>query len=202
MCIFHVLHDQWRPLLTSAYLWYLLILAVGGMVAAGFYDPLQAHNGIKVLVPLVQVCVCHLFFPHPCFPHPCFPTLSLIFSPLLLFSPSHLLLPFFPPFSSPFPPSPLPPSPIFLLQSLRLPRLLRLFPAVKKFFLKILGDGTRLFVVILMTLIFLVWFAVINMQLFGYLRPELGCRNFDNQFSGLTSVRTSLIPRAFPDFAR
>ena len=40
---------------------------------------------------------------------------------------------------------------------------------MKKFFLKILGDGTRLFVVILITLVFLVWFAVINMQLFGYL---------------------------------
>ena len=111
--------------------------------------------------------------------------LSLIFLPLL-FSPSRLL-PFFPYFSFFLL---LPPFPIFLSQSLRLPRLLRLFPAVKKFFLKILGDGTRLFVVILMTLVFLVWFAVINMQLFGYLRPEPECRNFDNQFRGLTNVRT------------
>ena len=106
VCIFHVLHDQWRPLLTSAYLWYLLILAVGGMVAAGFYDPLQAHNGIKVLVPLVQVCVClSVIFPHPSFPHPCFPPLINISSASLLsFSSSSILSIFF--FFPP--PSPLP----------------------------------------------------------------------------------------------
>ena len=43
-------------------------------------------------------------------------------------------------------------------------------------------------VVILMTLVFLVWFAVISMQLFGYLTPEdEACRTveggqFDNFF--------------------
>ena len=219
VCVFHVLHDQWRLLFTSAYLWYLTVLAVGGMVAAGFYNPLQAPKDFSVLVPLVQVCVClsvclllFLF---------CSLSSSLLSSshryfpgPYLLFSPSRLPLILYsfsstlpPPFtfsrsSSPFPlPFFLPPPPPnFLSQSLRLPRLLRLFSAVKKFFLKILGDGTRLFVVILMTLVFLVWFAVINMQLFGYLRPEPECENFDNQFSGLTNVSISLIPRPVPGF--
>jgi len=59
---------------------------------------------------------------------------------------------------------------------------------VKKFFLKILGDGTRLLVVILMTLVFLVWFAVINMQLFGYLQPVIECSRVGNHFSGLFDV--------------
>ena len=202
MCVFHVLHDQWRLLFTSAYLWYLTVLAVGGMVAAGFYNPLQAPKDFSVLVPLVQVCVsvclsvCLSVCSFSCFT---FPSNSLVPTYInissgpypLLFSPSSRSLSFFP-----LPPLP----PKFLSQSLRLPRLLRLFSAVKKFFLKILGDGTRLFVVILMTLVFLVWFAVINMQLFGYLRPEPDCENFDNQFRGLTNVRTSLIPRPVPGF--
>ena len=201
MCVFHILHDQWRLLFTSAYLWYLTVLAVGGMVAAGFYNPLQAPKDFSVLVPLVQVCVCLsvcLFAPFLVLPFlripsslltSIFPLALTLFSFLLLVSLLFFIL--FLPF---------PPPPKFLSQSLRLPRLLRLFSAVKKFFLKILGDGTRLFVVILMTLVFLVWFAVINMQLFGYLRPEPDCENFDNQFRGLTNVRTSLIPRPVPGF--
>ena len=52
---------------------------------------------------------------------------------------------------------------------------MRLVPQMKKFFFRIIGDGVRLVIVILLVLIFLVWFAVISMQLFGYLVPEEGC---------------------------
>lgn len=33
----------------------------------------------------------------------------------------------------------------------------------------------RLLIVVLLVLVFLVWFAVVSMQIFGYLEPEEGC---------------------------
>ena len=48
-----------------------------------------------------------------------------------------------------------------------------------------MGDGTKLLVIILLTGIFLMFFAVINMQLFGYIVPDPECKkfgHFDNFF--------------------
>jgi len=55
VCVLHLFNDQWRPLLTSAYFWYLTVLAVGGIVAVAFYDPLKPSTGFLVLIPLLQV---------------------------------------------------------------------------------------------------------------------------------------------------
>ena len=66
------------------------------------------------------------------------------------------------------------------MQAARLPRLLRAHHTIKKFFFKIVGDGTKLLVIILLTGIFLVFFAVINMQLFGYIVPSKECKAFGN----------------------
>lgn len=46
---------------------------------------------------------------------------------------------------------------------------------MKKFVSKILGDGAQLIIVVLIVIVFLVWFAVVNMQLFGYIEPEERC---------------------------
>ena len=66
------------------------------------------------------------------------------------------------------------------MQAARLPRLLRAHHTIKKFFFKIVGDGTKLLVIILLTGIFLVVFAVINIQLFGYIAPSQECKAFGN----------------------
>ena len=73
------------------------------------------------------------------------------------------------------------------LQAARLPRLLRTHHTINNFFFKIVGDGTKLLVIILLTGIFLMFFAVINMQLFGYIEPSNECKaigdgHFDNFF--------------------
>lgn len=70
-------------------------------------------------------------------------------------------------------------------QALRLPRAIRLFPPLKRFVFKILGGGLKLLVVFLIVAVFLVWFAVVSMQIFGYLDSEPGCDRFDiNEFFG------------------
>lgn len=68
----------------------------------------------------------------------------------------------------------------FTHQALRLPRALRLVPQMKRFFSRIIGDGFRLLIVVLIVLVFLGWFAVISMQLFGYVEPRPGCENLDS----------------------
>lgn len=60
-------------------------------------------------------------------------------------------------------------------QSLRLPRALRLVREMRQFFSSIIGDGIRLLIVVLLVIVFLIWFAVVSMQIFGYLAPEAGC---------------------------
>ena len=60
-------------------------------------------------------------------------------------------------------------------QALRLPRALRLFDAIKRFMFKTIGDGSRLLVVLVLTLVFLMWFSVVSMQFFGYLEPKPEC---------------------------
>ena len=67
------------------------------------------------------------------------------------------------------------PHPTYLPQALRLPRVLRLVPQMKRFFATIIGDGVRLLVIVLIVLVFLVWFAVISMHIFGYMEPEPQC---------------------------
>ena len=95
-------------------------------------------------------------------------------------------------------------SPI-LLQALRLFRILRLNISMKKFLFKVLGGGTRLAVVILMTLVFLIWFSVISMQFFGFLNPMEGCErvsdgHFDNflQVHQLIHLSSCLLPPSLP----
>ena len=62
-------------------------------------------------------------------------------------------------------------------------------PRLRKFTQQITGDGTQLVVVTLITLFFLIWFAVINMQLFGYLSPKENCDDISNHFDNFLSVR-------------
>lgn len=64
-------------------------------------------------------------------------------------------------------------------QAFRLPRAIRLFPPLKRFVFKILGGGLKLLVVFLIVAVFLVWFAVVSMQIFGYLDSEPECDRFD-----------------------
>lgn len=71
---------------------------------------------------------------------------------------------------------------LFLSQAARLPRLLRAFKTIKRFFFKIIGDGTKLLVIILLTGVFLMSFAVINVQLFGYLQPSNMCKEIANDY--------------------
>lgn len=59
---------------------------------------------------------------------------------------------------------------------LRLPRALNLSSHMRKFFLSIIGDGIRLLIVILIVLVFLIWFAIISMLVFGYLKAEPECK--------------------------
>jgi hypothetical protein len=47
------------------------------------------------------------------------------------------------------------------------------------FVFKILGGGLKLLVVFLIVAVFLVWFAVVSMQIFGYLDSEPECERFD-----------------------
>ena len=84
------------------------------------------------------------------------------------------------------------------LQAARLPRLIRAHKNIRNFFFKIVGDGTKLLAIITLTGIFLMFFAVINMQLFGYIDPNPQCKNFgnghfDNFFLVYTHIRTILI---------
>ena len=113
---------------------------------------------------------------------------SCLLVSLSLSSPLSLHPPPPPPTRSPCPP-PLPPLPLppSLPQSARLVRLIRLSKTFKRFFFKIIGDGTKLLVIILITGGFLVVFAMINIQLFGYLEPKEECNSigkghFDNFF--------------------
>ena len=64
-------------------------------------------------------------------------------------------------------------------QALRLLRALRLVPQMRKFFSTFIGDGVRLVIVVLLVVVFLVLFAVLSMQLFGYLDPQPGCEPTD-----------------------
>ena len=68
---------------------------------------------------------------------------------------------------------------LIVYQALRLPRAIRLFPPLKRFVFKILGGGLKLLVVFLIVAVFLVWFAVVSMQIFGYLDSEPDCDRFD-----------------------
>ena len=75
------------------------------------------------------------------------------------------------------------------MQALRLPRAVQIVPSLKRFFFKILGGGLKLFVVFLIVVIFLVWFAVVSMQIFGYLDTEEACERFgSDQFGDFFSV--------------
>ena len=76
----------------------------------------------------------------------------------------------------------------FSSQAARLPRLLRSHRTVKRFFFKIVGDGTKLLVIIVLTGLFLMFFAIINMQFFGYIEPKSQCRDFDNHFENFFLV--------------
>ncbi len=50
--LFHIYHGQWKLFFRRPYYLCLTVLAVGGMVGAipldGFYDPLQAGNGLAI----------------------------------------------------------------------------------------------------------------------------------------------------------
>ena len=61
-------------------------------------------------------------------------------------------------------------------------------PPLKRFLFKILGDGTQLFLVILMTLIFLIWISVITMQFFGYIESSPECDQIPGKFSSILKV--------------
>ena len=75
------------------------------------------------------------------------------------------------------------------MQALRLPRAVQLIPPLKKFCLKLFGGGLKFFVVFLIVSIFLVWFAVVSMQIFGYLDTEESCERFgSDQFGDFFSV--------------
>lgn len=52
---------------------------------------------------------------------------------------------------------------------------MRLVLVLRRFVSSIIGDGVRLLIVVLLVLVFLVWFAVVSMQIFGYLEPAEGC---------------------------
>ena len=39
----------------------------------------------------------------------------------------------------------------------------------------------RLLIVVLLVLVFLVWFAVVSMQIFGYLKPVEGCERLGSE---------------------
>ena len=85
-------------------------------------------------------------------------------------------------------PPPPPPTP----QALRLPRALRLFPQMKHFFITIFGDGARLIIVVLIVLVFLIWFAVVSMQIFGYMVPDPECERLgSDSFRDFLHVRTT-----------
>ena len=74
-------------------------------------------------------------------------------------------------------------------QALRLPRAIRLVPPLKRFCLKIFGSGLKLLVVFLIVAVFLIWFAIVSMQLFGYLDTEDECSRFGNdQFGNIFKV--------------
>lgn len=81
--------------------------------------------------------------------------------------------------------------PFTVHQALRLPRAIRLFPPLKRFVFKILGGGLKLLVVFLFVIVFLVWFAVVSMQIFGYLDTEPECERFgtDDSFGNFFYVR-------------
>ena len=77
----------------------------------------------------------------------------------------------------------------FDMQALRLPRAVQLIPPLKRFCFKLLGGGLKFFVVFLIVSIFLVWFAVVSMQIFGYLDTEEACERFgSDQFGDFFSV--------------
>lgn len=79
---------------------------------------------------------------------------------------------------------------ISLYQAIRLPRAIRLFPPLKRFVFKILGGGLKLLVVFLIVAVFLVWFAVVSMLVFGYLEPQPECERFgvDESFGNFFRV--------------
>ena len=78
---------------------------------------------------------------------------------------------------------------LIIKQALRLPRAIRLVPPLKRFCLKIFGSGLKLFVVFLIVAVFLLWFAIISMQIFGYLSTEEECSRFgSDQFGNIFKV--------------
>ena len=82
------------------------------------------------------------------------------------------------------------------IQAARLPRLIRVHHTIKDFFFKIVGDGTKLLGIILLTGIFLMLFAVINIQLFGYIEPSNECEEFGEHFDNFFLVCMSEISHA------
>ena len=76
--------------------------------------------------------------------------------------------------------------------------MLRLVPSVKRFFLKIIGNGVKLLVVILIVLVFMGWFAIVSMQFFGYLEPAEGCGRFgSDQFRDVFHVSLQFMHPVF-----
>ena len=127
--VFHAICGQVKGFILRPYYWCLIVLAVGGLVAAvpsnSFYDPSLPANGLIIFqVMLVHFNILHL---------------------------------------------------ISLTQALRLPRLIRSFKPLREFFSKITGNK-RIVVLLIITLVVILWLAVVNMQIFGYLEPASGCQ--------------------------
>lgn len=156
LVIFHLVNtNQHSLLLRNPYYWYLTVLAIGGLVGAIPVSQLYDPRVANYGFAIFQVCGVSLHV-HTKQDVCCGDCFRV--ADLCFVSPP--------------------------IQAARLPRLLRSFKTIKRFFFKIVGDGTRLFVIILLTGIFLMIFAVINVQLFGYLEPSSQCKNnhFDNFF--------------------
>ena len=195
--------SQCRLFYTNSYYWYLTIVAVCSMIASipvkQLYNPHMVSNGLAffqvsfnvlrcgwrgrtvVSTPLSLDCIELLYACHQKLPcgsdFPRFPFLSL--SRSIFLEDSYLFLYVYLKF-------------LFTVhQALRLPRAIRLFPPLKRFVFKILGGGLKLLVVFLIVAVFLVWFAVVSMQIFGYLDSEPGCDRFniDESFGNFFYVR-------------
>lgn len=73
-------------------------------------------------------------------------------------------------------------------QGARLLRVLRL-PILKEFFYRVIGNGSRFLMVIFTVLLFLCCFAILSVQVFGYLPTEPECEDTgESQFVNFIEV--------------
>lgn len=186
--------SQCRLFYSNGYYWYLMGVAVCSMIASipveQLYNPETVGNGLALFQVNFNIM---LWFLHTSRPDPprawchnpsesalweyfyMIPLLRLSRSILIFWKHSHFLYNFL----------------FTVYQALRLPRAIRLFPPLKTFVFKILGGGLKLLVVFLIVAVFLVWFAVVSMQIFGYLdsEPECGIFDIDESFGNFFYVR-------------